>query len=72
MATILELKFKLPVDKENKATVLRLYDFSRPHMRAFHFNWLAFFFSFFAWFAINPLVPYVRVSIGLCSNGGWD
>ena len=41
-------------------------------MRAFHFNWVAFFFSFFAWFAIAPLVPYLRVSIGLCANGGWD
>jgi nitrate/nitrite transporter NarK len=41
-------------------------------MRSFHFNWFAFFLSFFAWFAINPMVVYVRVSIGLCSNGGWD
>ncbi|KAJ1621800.1 major facilitator superfamily domain-containing protein, partial [Pavlovales sp. CCMP2436] len=51
---------------------VRILNFSRPHMRAFHFNWVAFFFSFFAWFAIAPLVPYLRVSLDLCDNGNWD
>ncbi|KAJ1637779.1 major facilitator superfamily domain-containing protein [Pavlovales sp. CCMP2436] len=65
-------KYTLPVDKDNKATEVRIHNFSRPHMRAFHFAWMSFFLSFFAWFAINPMIVYVRVSIGLCENGGWD
>ncbi|KAJ1627297.1 major facilitator superfamily domain-containing protein, partial [Pavlovales sp. CCMP2436] len=64
--------FKLPVDEKNKATEIRIWDFSRPHMRAFHLDWLAFFFAFFAWFAVNPLVIYIRISLNLCSNGNWD
>ena len=65
-------KFALPVDKYNKATAINLFSFSRPHMRAFHLDWLGFFAAFFAWFAVNSLVIYIRVSIGLCKNGTWS
>ena len=35
-----------------KATSLRILSFARPHMRAFHLSWFAFFLCFFGWFGI--------------------
>ena len=44
----------------NKATRIRLADFSSAPMRAFHMSWLAFFLCFFGWFGIAPLMPVIR------------
>jgi len=44
----------------NKATRIRLSDFSSPPMRVFHMTWLAFFLCFFGWFGIAPLMPVIR------------
>ncbi|KAG8464517.1 hypothetical protein KFE25_009889 [Diacronema lutheri] len=65
-------KYAVQVDKENKATEIKLLNFSRPHMRAFHYAWLSFFLAFTGWFALAPLTPIVRVSLGLCENGDWN
>jgi NNP family nitrate/nitrite transporter-like MFS transporter len=44
----------------NKATRLRLGDFSSAPMRAFHLSWFAFFLCFFGWFGLAPLMPVIR------------
>ena len=44
----------------NKATRIRLTDFSSAPMRAFHMAWLAFFLCFFSWFGVAPLMPVIR------------
>ena len=44
----------------NKATRIRLADFSSAPMRAFHMTWLAFFLCFFGWFGLAPLMPVIR------------
>jgi MFS transporter, NNP family, nitrate/nitrite transporter len=44
----------------NKATRIRLADFSSAPMRAFHMSWIAFFLCFFGWFGIAPLMPVIR------------
>lgn len=44
----------------NKATRIRLADFTSAPMRAFHMTWLAFFLCFFGWFGIAPLMPIIR------------
>ncbi len=50
---------------KNKATRIRLFNFSTPQMRAFHVSWFAFFLCFFAWFGIAPLMAVVRDELGL-------
>lgn len=49
----------------NKATRIRLLNFSSPPMRAFHMTWIAFHLCFFGWFGIAPLMAVVREDLGL-------
>lgn len=49
----------------NKASRIRLLDFSTPQMRAFHFSWFAFHICFFGWFGIAPLMAIVREDLAL-------
>ncbi|MAY71866.1 MAG: MFS transporter [Halomonas sp.] len=49
----------------NKANRIRLFSFSTPQMRAFHFSWFAFHLCFFGWFGIAPLMAVVRDDLGL-------
>jgi len=48
-----------------KAVRINLLDFKSVPMRTFHMTWMAFFLSFFAWFAIAPLMPLVRKDLAL-------
>ncbi|MES1257626.1 MAG: MFS transporter [Acidobacteriota bacterium] len=45
---------------KNKATSIRLADFSSVPMRAFHMSWFAFFICFFGWFGLAPLMHVIR------------
>jgi len=49
----------------NKATSIRLADFSSAPMRAFHMSWIAFFLCFFSWFGVAPLMPVIRQELHL-------
>lgn len=40
-------------------------------MRAFHFSWMCFFTAFFIWFAIAPLLPEVKITLGLTKQQLW-
>ena len=60
------------MDTAAKATRIRLLDCHSPQMRAFHMSWIAFFFCFFAWFGIAPLMAVVRDELQLTKNQvGW-
>ena len=48
-----------------KATRINLFSLRKPHMRAFHMTWFAFFLAFFGWFGIAPLMALVRDDLGL-------
>ena len=48
-----------------KATRIRLADFSSSPMRAFHMSWFAFFICFFGWFGLAPLMPIIRQEMHL-------
>ena len=50
---------------ESKATRIGLFSVAKPHMRAFHMTWFAFFLAFFGWFGIAPLMALVRDDLGL-------
>jgi MFS transporter, NNP family, nitrate/nitrite transporter len=58
-------------DQDDKATEIKLCNFSRPHMRAFHCSWVAFFMAFFIWFAIAPLLSEIRTTLGLTKQQIW-
>jgi len=58
-------------DQDDKATEIRLCNFSRPHMRAFHCAWVAFFMAFFIWFAISPLLSEIRETLDLSNEEIW-
>ncbi|MFC7369379.1 MULTISPECIES: NarK family nitrate/nitrite MFS transporter [Vreelandella] len=53
------------MDIRNKANRIRLFNFSTPQMRAFHFSWFAFHICFFGWFGIAPLMAVVREDLSL-------
>ncbi|OWZ16041.1 Major Facilitator Superfamily (MFS) transporter [Phytophthora megakarya] len=52
----------------DKATEIRLFSFTRPHMRAFHYSWLSFFIAFFGWFSIPPLMPTIKQRLDLSED----
>ena len=52
-------------DADDKASRVRLVDFSSAPMRAFHLSWFAFFLCFVAWFGIAPLMAVVRDDLKL-------
>ncbi|KAF8054878.1 NRT2.2 [Scenedesmus sp. PABB004] len=60
--------FALPVDAEGKACVLPLCSAVRPHMRAFHVGWAAFFASFAATFAPAALLPVLADALELTAT----
>ena len=65
--------YQLNVDpnQDDKATEIKLCNFSRPHMRAFHCSWFCFFTAFFIWFAIAPLLPEMKITLGLNKQEIW-
>jgi len=65
--------YSLNVDpnQDDKATEVRLLNFKRPHMRAFHCSWFCFFIAFFIWFAIAPLLSEVKITLGLTKQEIW-
>lgn len=55
----------------DKSIEIPLFLFQRPHMRAFHYAWISFFIAFFTWFAISPLLPEIKNSLGLTHREIW-
>ena len=49
----------------HKAASIDIFSVARPHMRAFHMSWFAFFLAFFGWFGIAPMMAIVRDDLGL-------
>eukprot|EP00281_Chroomonas_sp_CCMP1168_P013605 CAMPEP_0206216918 /NCGR_PEP_ID=MMETSP0047_2-20121206/2989_1 /ASSEMBLY_ACC=CAM_ASM_000192 /TAXON_ID=195065 /ORGANISM="Chroomonas mesostigmatica_cf, Strain CCMP1168" /LENGTH=602 /DNA_ID=CAMNT_0053639321 /DNA_START=71 /DNA_END=1879 /DNA_ORIENTATION=- len=47
-------------DANGKKKSIQLWRFDRPHMRAFHFAWMAFLMCFIMWFVVPPLMYTIR------------
>ena len=62
---------KVNPNQDDKAEEIKLLSFKRPHMRAFHFSWMCFFTAFFIWFAIAPLMPEIKITLGLTKQQIW-
>jgi MFS transporter, NNP family, nitrate/nitrite transporter len=54
----------LQVSKE-KAQKISLLSFKAPQMRTFHITWITFFFCFFAWFGLAPMMKVVKDDLHL-------
>jgi NNP family nitrate/nitrite transporter-like MFS transporter len=65
--------YSVLVDREqdDRAVEIALYSLARPHMRGFHFAWMAFFIAFFCWFAMTPLLSEVARSLDLTRREIW-
>jgi len=62
---------KVDPNQGDKAAEIKLCSFARPHMRAFHCSWWTFFVAFFIWFAIAPLMPEIKLTLGLTGQQAW-
>jgi NNP family nitrate/nitrite transporter-like MFS transporter len=64
-------QLRVDPDQDDKSSEIKLCNFSRPHMRAFHCSWWSFFIAFFIWFAIAPLLSEVRTTLSLSKQQIW-
>jgi len=71
------IQWELQVDEHNKSLEFNPFKGgcncgkkkkTNPHMRAFWGATFAFCLAFVGWFAFAPLLPVVRVDIGICDN----
>ncbi len=53
----MQTQIKQPLDK------LNIFSGKGIQMKTFHITWLTFFFCFFGWFGIAPLMPIVRAQL---------
>ena len=47
---------------------LNIFSFSGIQMRTFHITWMMFFVCFFGWFGLAPLMPTIRMDLGLTKS----
>jgi len=62
---------KVDPEQDDRASEIKLCNFDRPHMRAFHMSWICFFLAFMIWFAIAPLLEEVRDSLNISKSEVW-
>jgi Major Facilitator Superfamily len=62
---------KVNPDQMDRAVDIPLYSAARPHMRAFHVSWIAFFVAFLVWFSISPLLGEIAATLHLTHEQIW-
>jgi NNP family nitrate/nitrite transporter-like MFS transporter len=53
------------INSKGQLTQLNIFSLKGVQMRTFHTTWLMFFVCFFGWFGLAPLMPTIRVDMGL-------
>src|SRR3546814_435038 len=56
------------IKKQQPLTKLNIFSFKGTQMRTFHITWITFFFCFFGWFGVAPLMPMIRDELGLTKS----
>ncbi|MGV3764151.1 MAG: MFS transporter [Parapedobacter sp.] len=56
------------VNNRQPLTKLNIFSFKGIQMRTFHITWITFFFCFFGWFGVAPLMPIIRDQLGLTKS----
>ena len=56
------------INSKGQLTQLNIFSLKGVQMRTFHITWLMFFVCFFGWFGLAPLMPTIRVDMGLTKN----
>ena len=57
--------------QDDSSVEIAIMSTARPHMRAFHYAWLTFFFAFLAWFSVTPLLSEIKTSLKLSKEEIW-
>lgn len=47
---------------------LNIFSAKGIQMRTFHITWVTFFFCFFGWFGVAPLMPLIREQLHLSKD----
>lgn len=53
---------------KNQLLKITLFSIKGVQMRTFHITWLMFFVCFFGWFGLAPLMPTIRLELGLSKS----
>lgn len=56
------------IQNRQPLTKLNIFSFKGIQMRTFHLTWITFFFCFFGWFGVAPLMPMIRDELGLTKS----
>jgi NNP family nitrate/nitrite transporter-like MFS transporter len=56
------------INSKGQLTQLNIFSLKGVQMRTFHITWLMFFVCFFGWFGLAPLMPTIRVDMGLTKD----
>jgi hypothetical protein len=66
-------RYDIPVDhaEGDRATLIKILSWKRPHMRGLHCAWISFFLAFMIWFAPAPLLKEIQDTLNLTKAQLW-
>jgi len=66
-------RYDIPVDHSagDRATLIKIFSWKRPHMRGLHCAWISFFLAFMIWFAPAPLLKEIQDTLQLSKQQIW-